>query len=365
MQNLAAQLEYLHSHRASGWIEALRGAGPKRRAEFVAWLKESPRNVHELLLMLAVDRALEQVDANCVQDIESLLAQVDQQIVSLPPVAQREVNPPTRAHPWRWCGLAASVLAISVIAWEFLSPSGAHGSAGSWKEYQTAKSEQRAFELEDGTVIHLNTDSRVAVRFSKQSRLVRLLAGEALFKVHHDANRPFRVSTTDAVIQDVGTEFNVYSRADATVIAVLEGRVNVTSQEHSALPLPAASPDALLASAALAPSASTASRTLSVNQEAQVSHSGSITVHTLSDASDAVAWQQRRLVFRQQTLQHIIEEFNRYSQRKIRLEGTAVMHLRFTGVFDADDPDSLVQVLARESDLAVEKSEHGFVIRSR
>jgi len=365
MQNLAAQLEYLHSHRASGWIEALRDAGPKRRGEFVAWLKESPRNVHEFLLMLAVDRALEHVDARRVQDIESLLAQVDQQIVGFPSAAQHEMDRSTRAHPWRWIGIAASLVAISIIAWKLLSPSGVQGSAAPWKEYQTAKSEQRAFELEDGTVIHLNIDSRVAVQFTRQSRQVRLLEGEALFKVHHDANRPFSVSTSDAVIQDIGTEFNVYSRADATVIAVLEGRVNVTPQERGAYPAPAAKSDALLASAALAPMSTTASRTLSVNQEAQVTHSGSITVHTLSDASDAVAWQQRRLVFRQQTLQHIIEEFNRYSQRKIRLEGATVMHHRFTGVFDADDPESLVQVLARESDLAVEKSEDGFVIRSR
>ena len=365
MQDLAAQLEYLHSHLASGWIETLRHAGPKRRAEFVAWLKESPRNVHELLLMLAVDRALEHLDADRVRDIESLLAQVDQQVVGFPVAAHHESGRPSRGHPWRWFGVAASLVVISVIVWRLWNPFGAQDTAAPWKEYQTAKSEQRAFELEDGTVIHLNIDSRVAVRFSRQMRLVKLLEGEALFKVHHDPNRPFRVSTSDAVIQDVGTQFNVYSRADATVIAVLEGSVNVTPQEHPALPPAPASPDAPIASAIWPPTPATASRTLSVNQEAQITHSGSITVHTLSDASDAVAWQQRRLVFHQQTLQHIIEEFNRYSQRKIRLEGIAIMRHRFTGVFDADDPESLVQVLARESDLAVEKSDDGFVIRPR
>jgi transmembrane sensor len=365
MQNLAAQLEYLHAHRASVWVEALRDAGPQQRAEFIAWLKESPRNVQELLLILAVDRALEQVDALHLQDIEALLRQVDAQVVGFPAAPQQGMRGPNSVHYGRWFGLAASFVVVSVIGWWLLGRTGVRGVEVRWQEYQTAKSEQRAFELEDGTVIHLNIDSHVAVHFSPQERLVRLLGGEALFKVRHDTNRPFRVYTSDAVIQDVGTEFNVYSRADATVIAVLEGRVNVSPQEHAALSAPAISSDQLPAAVSSAPLPTKEARTLSVNQEAQVSHSGAITVHTLRDASDAVAWRQRRLVFRQQTLQHIIEEFNRYGQRRIRLEGTAVLNQRFSGVFDADDPESLVQVLARESDLAVEQSADGFVIRSR
>jgi ferric-dicitrate binding protein FerR (iron transport regulator) len=41
------------------------------------------------------------------------------------------------------------------------------------------------------------------------------------------------------------------------------------------------------------------------------------------------------------------------------------MNQVYTGVFDADDPESLVQVLAREGDLIVERSEDGFVVSSR
>jgi len=50
-------------------------------------------------------------------------------------------------------------------------------------------------------VVYLNTHSHVAIRFTAHTREVRLLDGEALFRVHHDTSRPFRVSTDDAVVQ--------------------------------------------------------------------------------------------------------------------------------------------------------------------
>ncbi len=58
-------------------------------------------------------------------------------------------------------------------------------------------------------------------------------------------------------------------------------------------------------------------------------------------------------------------EFNRYSRKKIRLEGPAGVDHLYTGVFDADDVNSLVQALGREADLAVDASADDYVIRSR
>jgi transmembrane sensor len=352
MQTVTSQLEYLQAQRASAWIEALPDAGPKQRSEFVAWLKESPLHVREVLLALAVDRALERLDAGRVRDIESLLAQVNRQVVGFPQQPVQAVSLRPKARALRWGALAAGVIGAALCAWLYMTPYRAD-----WKEYGTAKSEQRAFELEDGSVIYLNIDSRVAVRLSKPSREVRLLEGEALFRVRHDGSRPFRVYTKDAVIQDVGTEFNVYNRADGTVIAVIEGSVEVTPENGTAWP------DASGASTATGGTPPT--RTVCANEEVQITHGVALSVHRLADVSDAVAWQQRRLVFRQSTLQHIIEEFNRYSRQKIRLEGAGAMNQVYTGVFDADDPESLVQVLAREGDLIVERSEDGFVVRSR
>lgn len=353
MQNPNRQLKYLHAQQASEWVQILKNPTPAQRAAFVAWLKESPRNVRELLLILTVDQALDHLDPNCEYDINSLLAQIDSQIVRFPQPAALTVHQPTRSQAWKWGGIAASLILLTILVagWHFIER-----SEPDWKEFQTGTSEQRAFELEDGSIIHLNTHSRVAIHFSNLRRDVRLLEGEALFKVHHDTTRPFRVYASDAVIQAVGTQFNVYNRAEGTVVAVIEGRVNIE-------PVTTTPSRGTSMHNGTAPPIQSAIRMLAANEEAQVNEAGLVTIRTMSDVSDAVAWQQRRLVFKQKTLEYIVGEFNRYNRQKIRLEGSTIVNRVYTGVFDADDPDSLVQVLARDTNLIVEKSEHGITLR--
>lgn len=360
MNTANSDIERLHAEQASAWLEALRHAGPRQRAEFVAWLKESPRNVRDMLFMLTLDDALAHIDSARVHDIQDLIAQVNRQVVPFP--GRRDRRNPRLARPWplRWAAMAAGLAIVLVSGWFVLSR-----GRTDWREYQTATSEQRAFELPDGSVVDLNTHSRIAVRLTAQSREVRLLKGEALFSVRHDASRPFRVYTGDAEIEDLGTQFDVYNRPDGTFIAVLEGSVHVLPVVHKATS-PA---DALnsVRPAAIPPHAQAApeGRSITANQEAQVTLVGMIMVRTVADVSDAVAWRDRRLVFRQESLGRIIQEFNRYNIRKIQLQGPSIASRTYTGVFDVDDIDSLAQLLARDGDLSVETTEQGIVVRQR
>lgn len=359
MDEQTRQLEALQAQQASTWVEALRHPRPGDEARFIAWLKESPRHVRDFLLMLSVDQALESLDARRLHDIESLLARVDRRVA---PLSMRSkavaVAVASSLRRWRLAALAAGVLLATGGGWAWLL----HGRSSSLA-FETATGEQRTFELEDGSVVYLNTHSRVVIQFSTQARTVRLLQGEALFRVHHDINRPFRVYTDDAVVQAVGTQFDVYRRDDGTVVAVLEGRVNVTAEP----PAPAQSlsdPQAPGGASATTQKAA-ASRSLVASEEARVSHAGLVSIREVSDVSDSVAWRERRLIFREQTLQHIVSEFNRYRRNPIRLEGSAVMERVYTGVFDADDADSLAQVLLRDPALIVDRSGDTIVVRAR
>jgi transmembrane sensor len=360
MANRTQQLENLHALQASTWVETMRDPSPKDQAAFVAWLKESPRNVRDFLLMLSVDRALDDLDAERLHDVEALVASVDRRVT---PIFRRptpaEIMSPRH---WRrpWVAVAASALTAVIGGWFIWGP-----GAADWRTITTATGEQRAFELEDGSVINLNTHSRVAIRFGHDARDVRLLEGEALFNVHHDSARPFRVYTHDAVVQAVGTQFNVYQRAQDTVVSVIAGRVSVAAEpeEHPHFSM-------LSHLRPTAPSNAATLQTASVHsvgpsEEAQISSAGSVSVRSLPDVTEAVAWRDRRLIFRKQTLEHIVEEFNRYSLRQIRLQGADVENRVYTGVFDVDDTESLEQVLAHDADLIADQSDAGIVIRHR
>ncbi len=78
-----------------------------------------------------------------------------------------------------------------------------------------------------------------------------------------------------------------------------------------------------------------------------------------------VAWRERRLIFREQRLDVIAEQFNRYSRKQIRLDGPGVMTRLYTGVFDADDVESLAQILMRDPQLIVESSSQAIVVKAR
>jgi transmembrane sensor len=330
------------AEQAYEWFDALREGGPQVRAEFAAWLKASPRHVGEFLAVTAMYRAYSGLDPQKSIDVEALIAEVSSNVVPLagprgPGVAFKELDSANAGRSWILPAAAASIVGLAVAGWLLVS-----GSLDS-RRYENAIGEVRSFELEDGSVIHLNTRSKVQVQLSKEMREVELLAGEALFKVARDPARPFRVHAGSATIQALGTQFNVYRRIEGTTISVIEGAVRVSG-------------DAVKAE----------KKELSAGQETRVSTDGEIAGLTTTDMAEVTAWRERRLIFRDDTLADIAAEFNRYNERpRFRVEGADTAALRFTGVFDAEAPESFVRVLGGVGNLVAEKHGNEVVIRRR
>lgn len=102
-------------------------------------------------------------------------------------------------------------LAAGAIAYVALrsNPSGSE----TWSDtYVTAPGERVSLELDDGTTVQLNVDSRLSIAdgFGEQVRVVSL-QGEAYFDVAHDTRHPFIVRTARGTVEVVGTAFVVSS----------------------------------------------------------------------------------------------------------------------------------------------------------
>jgi transmembrane sensor len=357
MRHLERQIRHLRAEQASAWISALAKPDHDQHQAFIAWLKESPLNVREFLLAYSIEQSLDELDSHHRVDIDALLAQINPVVTPLPHANGAVATPQSiRANGYRqwFYKAAAGIAAIGLVSWVVFE------RQSSWVEFATGTGEQRALQLEDGSVVHLNAHSRIAVNISDEARDVKLIEGEALFEVHHEP-RPFRVLTRATVIRDIGTRFNVYSRADSIKVAVIEGSVELTAVPTGAVAtLPSAD------SEEPGKSERAASHIIVSDQQAQIDRNGAVTIDTVPDISEATAWWQRRLVYRNETLAHIVEDFNRYNRRHIRLEGEEVMNRSYTGVFDADDPESLAQVLASDPELIVERpTDNTIVVRAR
>src|SRR5688500_4640329 len=93
---MKTQEEYTMTEQAAQWYIALREAGPRERAAFAAWLKESPRHIEEFLEITAVDRAYDGFDPQRLVPIE--LGCADPTVVRLDARHAREFSSPLRSR---------------------------------------------------------------------------------------------------------------------------------------------------------------------------------------------------------------------------------------------------------------------------
>jgi transmembrane sensor len=393
---------------AADWLMRLESEGCQCHAGFSEWLMESPQHVREFLAVTSLSRRLGEVDPLRTMDVEALIAKCSANVTRVAPriealrddcvmPAAGEQSPASgqrRAQrKWRVAGSAA---AVALLALAMMLP----GRSGT-KVYATAMGEQRTFKLPDGSLIYLNTLSRAEVRFSAGTRNVRLLKGEALFVVEQDATRPFRVLTDDAIVQAVGTQFNVRRLENGIVVSVVEGRVRLTtasaepegsarspaaaglerSSHLSATERPAdaassaatrGTTDAAWPSMRSASSAEPMRETvggmpllLDAGQEARTRHDGQFVRSAMADIGASIAWRQRRLSFREDTLADVAAEFNRYNVLQIRVVGNDLMRRQLTGSFNADNPQNLIRFLEKDESLQIEQSNEVVVIRAR
>jgi len=366
------------TYEATVWCSVLPTASAHERAEFVAWLKASRKHAVQFLNVLAVYDHYLGDDLIQDLDIKALLADASSASASVvvpfpgrarpsyahepgapnapaPPAvgvtaAHQEVHARPRRARRRLALIAAALLGTLTL-----------GISGYWmaregsREYATAPRETRSVRLNDGSLIHLNTDSKVQVHLTATGREIRLLEGEALFTVAHDSTRPFRVQAGATLIQAIGTQFNVRREQKGTTVAVIEGRVQILSEEARSA-LPAQRPDRPAATPSAAPQ-------FSAGEGARISADGQITRLTAIDGDAVTAWRQRQLVFRGETLASVTEQFNRYNRTPLRLESERLEARRVHGVFDADAPESFLRVLAQMGDVAIERRDGEIILR--
>jgi len=319
-----------------------------RDQAFLEWLTRSPQHVKMYLETYETYQRTANIDPKKRIDIERLLHKHDAEVIQLfgpaPPAA-----PPYRRRRVVM-GIAAGVAALTLVGVMFSKVFGQ-------RECATAIGEQRTCKLEDGSVIYLNTDSRVKMQLTQHERHIELVRGEALFEVQHDAHRPFVVSASHANIRAVGTRFNVRRRSESTDVTVIEGIVEVSEGATDA-----AITDGDQSSKSPGAGASSPALRVAAGEEASVAR-GHLNKQPHANVAEALSWRERRLIFKNTRLADVAAEFNRYNRRQIRIEGSIPMEL--TGTFDSDRPTALILYALRQTALQVESDGDNWIIRPK
>ncbi|MBI5689053.1 MAG: FecR domain-containing protein [Verrucomicrobia bacterium] len=304
---------------AACWLSLRdRGMSPEETAAFLRWLQQDPRH------------------GEVFAELELTWRQFDRLAAVPAPVARHDpdlLRPrPRRRRPFgiRWA-LAGAAAALAVAGLAVLAPRPARPVT------ETEVGAFRRFDLPDGSVAQLNTDSALEVAFAPAERRVRVVRGEVFFAVAKDPSRPFLVEAGPVTVRAVGTAFNVRHRADAVEVLVTEGRVAVGSAGAADAPAAGAPRAAELAAGDRATVAIIAGRAApgapAVEQVAA------------SARQRALAWQERRLEFDDVPLAEVVREFNRYNPRQLVIADSVLGGRRFSGVFRTDGQEPFVRLL--------------------
>jgi transmembrane sensor len=327
------EVRTLIARQAADWFLAHRDGslGTSERQAFEEWLLASPVHVEEYLGVALIAQALPTAADDPENPLDAILERAET-------VDEAEVRPiranisephaiPERRPVWnRWQFAVAAVLAVVIggsLWWTANHPAP--------QRYTTGHGEQKTWRLDDNSVLRLNTDTAVTVRYRPAERLIEIDRGQAFFEVAHEPTRRFRVIAGTTNIVAVGTQFDVYRDRVATVVTVVEGRVAVASD-------------------------STLRRQLHVNAGEQVRViAGMLPDHaTPVDAQRGTAWLRRQIAFDQEPLAAVAAEFNRYGVVPIEIEGPSLRSLVISGVFAADDTETFLAFLRTLDGVTVE-----------
>ncbi len=201
-------------------------------------------------------------------------------------------------------------------------------------EFTTTVGETRVVNLPDGSVVTLNTASKMTVRYTEAMRSIRLVCGEALFRVAKNRKRPFVVTAFDTEVRAVGTSFTVRLLPKRPIqVLVQEGVVEVIRRDR-----PSAHPVRAVA-----------------ETQALVMRDAPITVHPVSHPQVArqLVWQFGRIAFENETLADAATEFARYSDTRIIVD-PAFERRTITGLFASNDPVGFAKVAASVLGLRIE-----------
>lgn len=215
--------------------------------------------------------------------------------------------------PWRKIAAAAASISIVVAAgiayWNWPEP------APTMVAYETPVGGQRTVALPDGSTVLLNTRSKVEVVYSRKSRDVRLVRGEAYFEVAHDRTRSFRVTDGNRLVRDLGTAFSVRKVGQALEVTVTKGTVEL----------------------AVAPAAEKAQRLAVLNAGQSAAFDRRLAyVKRLSavELNRQLSWRDGVLVYAGEPLADVAADISRYTNVKIELANPDLATMPVGGYFE-------------------------------
>jgi transmembrane sensor len=285
------------------------------RARIDVWLAAHPEQrplLETLRLRWEAGRTPAAPDARTDASLASLHARMRRADRLAPRVTEKSRS------PRRTMVFAAGALAACAALW-LVVIGRPRAAVGVGRVYATAAGERETVTLADGTRFVLAPATTLRLGPSRRDVY---LDGEAFFAVAHDARRPFVVHAANAVVQDIGTQFEVrhYRGSESVDVVVAEGMVAAgDSAVRPALRV-----------------------MLQGGESGRVDRLGrTVAVHGV-DASRAIGWTGGVLTFDAQPLRDVIPVLDRWYDIDIHLADSTLAARSLTATYGAQSIDDML-----------------------
>ena len=200
------------------------------------------------------------------------------------------------------------------------------------QEISTAYGTRSKFQLPDGTLVFLNSGSKLLFpnEFSNNSRNVELI-GEAFFEVISDSSKPFNVKTGDINVKVLGTSFDLQAYP-------LSGEIS-TTLVHGKVVLEKEFGGNIKQVATLKPS----------DHAIYKSKTGAVSISSEEDLDKFIAWKDGKLVFFNDPIEDVARKLGIWYNVKVNINNKNLKEYHFTATFSDEPIEQVLDLLSKAS----------------
>ncbi len=289
-------------------------------------------------------------------DVDAIWARVRARTVDAAEMRETapRVAPRARRVPLRAYAYAAGLVVFAAGGALLVRSRAAAGRDTAAGEYRTSRGQYATIRLADSTAVTLAPESHLSVsaRFADGEREITL-EGEAIFSVRHDARHPFRVRTHGALIEDIGTRFDLraYPGDAAVTVAVVEGSVTLRADRADTTSSPARGGSAAMV--------------LRKGEVGTLDRQGTVATGHSASVASYLDWADGRLSFVDRPLPEVLRTIARWYDLDVRVTDDRLSQRLVTADFVRQSSSEMIDALAVAMDATVERSGRVITLRPR
>ena len=215
-------------------------------------------------------------------------------------------------------------------------------------ELTTANKVLNTFTLPDGTLVTLNSDTKVFYpkKFGRKTREISI-EGEAFFEVKPNKNKPFIIHAGKAQIKVVGTSFSVSAYPETKLVEVIvqTGKVQVMNK--------------------MAETLQTEELILTPGDKGTLVYESKTLNKTANQDPNFLAWKTHNLIFKATSLREVIDNLEKVYKVNISLADPKLNELLLTAQFNNYPLDFILKVIETTFKIEVQEVDGQYFLKAR